>query len=499
VDEQLYPIFQTESLNTVHYILNLDVGVNLASIDNKLYLIQCAEEVTTTTTTPIATTTTTTVPPVVHIVSPSGGEIFAIGDTVTLQWISDKNITDAVKIELYEASVLNQIINPSTSNTGSYDWLVPTGLLPGSHYTIKITWLSSQNPSSATSSAFTILTETPATTTTTTTTTINQSIPSSTNCRGIPILELPDYEYITCMIKDVDNGGILFSTSQGRILGCREAVVNAYLTGERDVFAEVTDGFGNISESAKSSFIYALYNKIAEINEGKEIEKWKYVVKPTAILTDRITGVFLSPILAVKQDLVTWKQLIWRETKPEDTEIIICIRSANTVDELKSLPWDYCFISRDSDTGYGSTGYIIRNLNDYQINGKYLQFKVTMTTDVDTSPSMIDLALSYSTKFAVYFFTTKFSLENNSNMKVGLITGTITEPINTEIQFGISSTNTGDWNEYQVVEVNKFFSLSNLERIKVGIKMIAYDDNIPEVAEFALLSGGDIDNRVNNV
>ena len=35
------------------------------------------------------------------------------------------------------------------------------------------------------------------------------------------------------------------------------------------------------------------------------------------------------------------------------------------------------------------------------------------------------------------------------------------------------------------------------DNIKVGIKMIAYDYNIPEVAEFALLSGAEKDNLIN--
>ena len=45
--------------------------------------------------------------------------------------------------------------------------------------------------------------------------------------------------------------------------------------------------------------------------------------------------------------------------------------------------------------------------------------------------------------------------------------------------------------------MNKFFSLNDYNRIKVGIKMIAYDTNIPEVAEFSLMSGGGKDNLIN--
>jgi hypothetical protein len=75
----------------------------------------------------------------------------------------------------------------------------------------------------------------------------------------------------------------------------------------------------------------------------------------------------------------------------------------------------------------------------------------------------------------------------------------MTEPQNTEIRFGIAGTNTADWNDYTVVDPNKLFSLGNLERMKVGIKMISYDDNYPEVAEFSLLTGSELDNNINEL
>jgi hypothetical protein len=381
----------------VHYLTNLDVGVNLAAIDNKLYLIHCGDLLSTieSTTTPTTTTTTTTQVPVVGMIYPIGGEIIITGTTITIQWTSNKGINDSAKIELYQNSKSSLVINSNTTNDGSYEWDVPNSIIPGVNYKIVITWLSADSNNSNQSGNFSILATLPSTTTTTTTTPINTELPQTNNCRGIPLLELPENEYITCILKDIAKGGLLFSTSEGRILWCENAVVNAYLTGERKVYAEVTNGFGNISDTAWTSIFYGLYNKIAEVNAQKEIVKYEYEVKPSAILIDRITGIFLSPILSVKENLNAWKQLIWRENKPADTEIIICIRSADTTAELQALSWDYCFVSRDSDRAYGSTSYITRELKDYQIKGKYLQFKVTMTTSSkNVSPSIVDLAVT---------------------------------------------------------------------------------------------------------
>jgi hypothetical protein len=504
LDGTFYPIFQTESSNTIHYLLNLNVGVNLASVDNKLYLIYAGDlpSLVSTTTTPTTTSTTTT-PSIVSLVYPSGGENLVVGTSITIQWGSTSSINDAVKIELYKGSEVALVINPSTSNDGSYSWDIPASLIPGSDYKIVLTWLSVSSGQTATTSSsglFSIWYAPLPTTTTTTTTPVNTNLPSTSNCRGISLIEFTNDEYITYMIKDIAKGGILFATSQGRIIGCRESVVNAYMTGDRNVYAEVRDGFGNTSDTAWTTFFYGLYNKIAEINEEKEIVKWKFEVQPSAILTDRITGVFLSPILSVKEDLNFWKQLIWKENKPANTEIIICIRSADSIAQLQALSWDYCFVSDDSDIAYGSNGFITRDLNIYQIKGKYLQFRVTMTTDAyNISPSVVSLAITYSTQFATYFFTTKFALQNQSNVKSGLIIANMTEPQNTEIRFGIAGTNTADWNDYTVVDPNKLFSLGNLERMKVGIKMISYDDNIPEVAEFSLLTGSELDNNINEL
>jgi hypothetical protein len=75
----------------------------------------------------------------------------------------------------------------------------------------------------------------------------------------------------------------------------------------------------------------------------------------------------------------------------------------------------------------------------------------------------------------------------------------MTEPKNTEIKFGIAGTNTSDWNDYNVIETNKLFALNNLERMKIGIKMVSYDENVPEVAEFSLLTGSEKDNNINEI
>lgn len=496
------PIFQTESANTIHALLNVDFEVNLAAIDNKVYLIygkDIAQLSTTTTTTTKAkvdsvTTTTTTIP--FSVLTPENSSQVIIGSPLIITWVSSKSVNDPVTIELFKGNDLSLTINPKTNNTGSYEWFVPASVLPGVDYTIKITWITSDTSAqvSGSSGSFAMVYTSAPTTTTTTTTEGSKNMPDRSYSYPIAILSLPNGEYITSMAKDEAMGGIIFLTSNGRILTCYESLVNAYMTGDRTVYAEVKDGFGNVSDQAWTSFFYALYNKVVEVNDSKEIIEYKYAIDTVAIKENRVTGVYISPEMLINEDLGFWRQLIWQEVKPEDTEITVCLRSADTKEDLLKMPWDFCFISDDSDVN----GSVVRDLLKYKLDGKYIQFKVTMSTDKKSlSPSIANIGVVYSTKYAVYFFTTKFSLDPNTDITTGLMTANVTQPPNTELRFGIANKNSSDWNDYKTVNLDRFFELSKTDKLKVGIKMISYGDNIPSVGEFAIITGGQKINLIN--
>ena len=305
-------------------------------------------------------------------------------------------------------------------------------------------------------------------------------------CNGIPILELPPDENITFMTKDKLEG-VLFATSKGRVLSCDKKMFNAYLTGERTIYAEAWDGYDNVSQLTRSNFMYALYNRISEITQDKEIVKTRFFPVATPYACDKITAEFVSPILYVKQDMGLWKELIWEEYKPSNCDITVCIRTADTSDGLKSASWKYCFQSNISETGV-----ISRPLNNINIKGQYMQLRVEMTSHSNNlSPMVANVSVKYSTKKSYYFFTEKFSLEKGTDIKNGIMVANMTKPINTEINFGITSSNSADWNDYETIEPEKLFSVKNYKNVKVGIKLISYDENVPSVDEFSLIFGDD--------
>jgi hypothetical protein len=306
-------------------------------------------------------------------------------------------------------------------------------------------------------------------------------------------LVLPEDEYILKMSKDNSLNSIVLLTSQGRILECKESVINGYLTGNRTIWGTVKDGSG-INNTSSTQFMYALYNRVIEVSQEKEIVKWQYLEKAIASPINYVNGVFISPVLYVQEDIGEWRELIWDEIKEENTDVLISLKAADSVDELFYKKWDNSFASED-----GEGGHIVRSLNAIDIRGKYAQIKVEMISKSNISPSVANVSLVYSAKQASYFFTTKFSLENGSNINKGMVIAQITEPVNTEIQIGICDTESTNWNDYTVIPLERFFDINKYESIRVGMKFTMYDEtHAPTASNFSIIFSGDKSQRLEN-
>ncbi len=99
-------------------------------------------------------------PPTVSVVSPNGGESLTAGTTKTIQWSYAGNPASFVKIELVKAGVVISIISYFSSigsgGTGSYNWSIPSTLVPGSDYQIKVTSITNNSYSDTSDSNFNI-------------------------------------------------------------------------------------------------------------------------------------------------------------------------------------------------------------------------------------------------------------------------------------------------------------------------------------------------------
>ncbi len=74
--------------------------------------------------------------PYITVNSPYSGVNWYAGTTHTITW--NDNLSENVKLELYNGNGFVQTISSSTASDGSYNWTIPQALSSGS-YRIKIT------------------------------------------------------------------------------------------------------------------------------------------------------------------------------------------------------------------------------------------------------------------------------------------------------------------------------------------------------------------------
>ncbi len=75
----------------------------------------------------------------IKVTSPNGGESWTKGTTNTIKWTKYGQPGTNVKIELYKAGILKNVISSMTPNDGAYSWPIPTIQPIGTDYKIKIT------------------------------------------------------------------------------------------------------------------------------------------------------------------------------------------------------------------------------------------------------------------------------------------------------------------------------------------------------------------------
>ncbi|MEA5549740.1 Calx-beta domain-containing protein [Anabaena cylindrica UHCC 0172] len=81
--------------------------------------------------------------PFITVTSPNGGNTFQAGSSYNITW-SD-NFSENVKIDLFKGGVFNSTLFSSTLSDGSETWTVPTNLVDGNNYSIKIGSVNNSN------------------------------------------------------------------------------------------------------------------------------------------------------------------------------------------------------------------------------------------------------------------------------------------------------------------------------------------------------------------
>jgi hypothetical protein len=309
-----------------------------------------------------------------------------------------------------------------------------------------------------------------------------------------PILKLKDQEVVKALFKDATTGSILIGTSKGRILLAKVLGSNAYIAGNRTIYATRTNGMGVESESASINVRYGLIDKVVELTNGFAITRWKDVIGPAGAESyKRVSGIFTTPVLWAGEDFGWWGTASWSQIIGSDSRAIVAIRVAGSESALMSMPWK----AMESTT----SGMVSWPMDEVSIAGSYAQLRIVLeSSKTEDNPSVSNLVLSYSSKHASYFFITKMSMGKGSSIKGGLLTASVVVPRNTEVKWGVVGSNSANWNDYVAVTPDKWFDLSDGfgDRLKVGVKLISYDDErAPTVDEFAIAFDSDADNLIN--
>jgi hypothetical protein len=92
--------------------------------------------------------------PTITVTTPNGGETLRPGSTVNLTWTD--NLAENVRIELYKGATLAQTIATSVASNGLYSWILPTNLVYGSDYQLRITSVVDSTVSDFSNQAFSI-------------------------------------------------------------------------------------------------------------------------------------------------------------------------------------------------------------------------------------------------------------------------------------------------------------------------------------------------------
>lgn len=259
----------------------------------------------------------------------------------------------------------------------------------------------------------------------------------------------------TIYLKLIDRAGnesALFNDS-GDLIDCRYASI------------EISDLQGVVSE-----------NRILELDEYGSVvyslggpDKFFSAQK-----SETEQGVYYSQVFNGTNDIIKWDDLTWISNEPEDTAILMYVRSSVSATDILSEEWVGPFTAVDSS-----------GLDISSFTGQFIQFRaVLQSSRKDITPSLSRVVLSTITSESIHFFTTNFVLP--SRVRKGILTSTKIVPIAADVVFGINTTDSVNWSDYQIVDENRLFNVDQFGTgLRVGIKLISPSRSTLSPAEFS--------------
>jgi hypothetical protein len=184
-------------------------------------------------------------------------------------------------------------------------------------------------------------------------------------------------------------------------------------------------------------------------------------------------GVYTSEIFDGTNDLVKWDSISWQATEMANTEVKVYVRTSTSKNDILLVDW----------VGpYNNTQAAGVDISHF--SGQFIQFKVELTSEVkDVTPTFYKATIQAITSEAIHFFTTNFVM--TGRVHKGILTSQKLVPVSADVVFGVNTTNSIDWNDYQVIDENRVFNINQIgENVRVGIKLLSPSRNLTEASAF---------------
>jgi hypothetical protein len=239
-----------------------------------------------------------------------------------------------------------------------------------------------------------------------------------------------------------------------------ESVIDPIPVEKAAITAEPFTDFVDISDL--SDFINE--NQIFELdelgNKSNEIYGDNRFYSADKIEEER--GEYVSEVFDGSNDLVKWETISWEAVQLENTTVSVYIRSSTSQNDILVADWLGPF---DNSQAAG--------VNISSLVGQFIQFRAVLTsTEKGITPSFSRASIRAITSESVHFFTTNFTMPDRINK--GILTSQKIVPVSADIVFGINTTNSVDWTEYQPIDENRIFNVNQTgHNLRVGIKFIS--------------------------
>ena len=156
-----------------------------------------------------------------------------------------------------------------------------------------------------------------------------------------------------------------------------------------------------------------------------------------------------------------------------NTEVKVYVRTSTSKNDILLVDW----------VGpYNNTQAAGVDISHF--SGQFIQFKVELTSEVkDVTPTFYKATIQAITSEAIHFFTTNFVM--TGRVHKGILTSQKLVPVSADVVFGVNTTNSIDWNDYQIIDENRVFNINQIgENVRVGIKLLSPSRNLTEASAF---------------